>query len=116
MTCIKKIEAVVKDEQIAEIKDALEAAGFLSMTLTPVRGRGRQGGMSLEWRASTYKVDFLHRVMLTLVVKESDVQTITDILIRVCQSDVTGGGGKIFISPVDEVIRIRTGERGIDAL
>lgn len=113
---IKKIEAIVKDEQLNEVKDALEAAGFMGMTITPVRGRGRQGGISLEWRASTYRVDLMHKILLTIVVKAEDVKTVTDVIIEVCKNDPTAGGGKIFISTIDEVIRIRSGETGLDAI
>jgi len=113
---IKKIEAIFKDEQLTEVKDALEAAGFISMTIIPVRGRGRQGGISLEWRATTYRVDLLHKILLSIVVKAEDVSTVVEIITAICQNDVTGGGGKIFISPIEQVIRMRGGETGLDAI
>lgn len=113
---IKKIEAIFKDEQLNEVKDALEAAGFVSMTITPVRGRGRQGGISLEWRASTYRVDLLHKILLSIVVKAEDVEKVIEIITAVCQNDVTGGGGKIFVSPIEQVIRMRGGETGLNAI
>lgn len=116
MTTLKKIEAIFKEDHLGPVKEALEEAGFIGMTIASVKGRGRQGGISLEWRASTYRVDWLPKVCLSIVVKESDVEAITDLIIKVCRGDISGGGGKIFVSPVDQVIRISTGETGIDAL
>ncbi|MEB3286349.1 MAG: P-II family nitrogen regulator [Vampirovibrionales bacterium] len=113
---MKRIEAIIKEENLDAVKSALDEAGFVGMTVFNCRGRGNSGGIDLEWRAGTYRVDFLHKIMLMLVVGENDVQKVVDIIIQVCQADETGGAGKIFISPVDEVIRIRTGERNEQAL
>ena len=108
---MKKIEAIIKEENLNAVKEALEEAGFMEMTVYPVRGRGTKGGIALEWRAGPYKVDFLHKVMMMVVVKDEDYPKVVDIVVKVCRSDQTGGAGKIFISTIDEVIRIRTGER-----
>ncbi len=113
---MKRIEAIIKEENLDAVKEALDAAGFVGMTVYNVRGRGTSGGMSLEWRAGTYKVDFLHKIALVLVVKEADYRQVVDIIVDVCKADLTGGAGKIFVSTVDEVIRIRTGERDENAL
>jgi nitrogen regulatory protein P-II 1 len=113
---MKKIEAVIKEEYVDAVRQALEIAGFSSMTIYPVRGRGASGGMELEWRAGTYKVNFLHKVMLMLVVKEDWYKVAIEIIVDVCKDDLTGGAGKIFVSTVDEVIRIRTGEANTEAL
>jgi len=113
---MKRIEAIIKEENLDGVKDALDAAGFTGLTVLNCRGRGTQGGINLEWRARTYRVDLLHKLMLMLVVKDEDVQTVVDCIVSVCQSDPTAGAGKIFISPVEQVIRIRTGERDDAAL
>jgi len=113
---MKRIDAIIKEESLEAVKTALDGAGFVGMTITHCRGRGTGGGINLEWRAGTYKVDFLHKIMLMLVVKDKDAPLVIEIITSVCQSDPTGGAGKIFVSTVDEVIRIRTGERNEDAL
>jgi nitrogen regulatory protein P-II 1 len=113
---MKRIEAIIKEEHLDAVKAALDAAGFVGMTVSHCRGRGKSGGISLEGRAGTYRVDLLHKIMLMLVVRDQDISTVTDLIINVCRTDQTGGAGKIFISPVEEVIRIRTGERGEDAI
>jgi nitrogen regulatory protein P-II 1 len=113
---MKKIEAIIKEEYVDAVRKALDTAGFSSMTVYPVRGRGASGGLELEWRAGTYKVDFLHKVMLMLVVRDDFYKVAVEIIVDVCKEDPTGGAGKIFVSPVDEVIRIRTGERNTEAL
>lgn len=113
---MKRIEAIIKEENLDAVKAALETAGFVGMTVFHCRGRGKSGGISLEWRAGTYRVDLLHKIMLMLVVCDDDVPTVTALIMEMCRTDQTGGAGKIFISPVDEVIRIRTGERGESAI
>jgi nitrogen regulatory protein P-II 1 len=113
---MKRIEAIIKEENLDTVKSALDAAGFAGMTIFNCRGRGTSGGINLEWRAGTYRVDFLHKMMLMLVVKDDDAPKVIDIIVNVCREDQTGGAGKIFVSPVEEVIRIRTGERNENAL
>jgi len=113
---MKKIEAVIKEEHLDEVKEALSEAGFVSMTVSAVKGRGTRGGIQLEWRAGSYRVDFLAKIMVMLVVKDEDVKPVCDVIVNVCRKDPTGGAGKIFVSTVDEVIRIRTGERDNDVL
>jgi nitrogen regulatory protein P-II 1 len=108
---VKKIEAIIKEENLNAVKEALDAAGYVGMTVYGVKGRGTGGGIMLEWRAGSYKVDFLNKIMLMIVVQERDYRDVIDIIMKVCSTDVTGGAGKIFVSTVDEVIRIRTGER-----
>lgn len=113
---MKRVEAIIKEETLEAIKDGLEAAGFTSMTIFNCRGRGTSGGINLEWRVGTYRVDFLHKILLMLIIKDEEVNKVTDIIINVCKADETGGAGKIIISPIEDVIRIRTGERGHNAI
>lgn len=113
---MKRIEAIIKEESLDAVKTSLDAAGFVGMTIFNCRGRGTSGGINLEWRAGTYRVDFLHKIMLMLVVRDEEAPKVIDIIMEVCKEDQTGGAGKIFVSSVEEVIRIRTGERNEQAL
>jgi nitrogen regulatory protein P-II 1 len=112
---MKKIEAIIRPEKLDPVKNALEEKGFPGMTAVEVKGRGRQKGITLQWRAGEYRVEFLSKLKLTVVVNDEDVE---DVVKTIVGAAWTGsiGDGKIFILPVEEVIRIRTGERGRDAL
>jgi nitrogen regulatory protein P-II 1 len=112
---VKKIEAVVREEKVQELRVALEEQGFTGMTIADVKGRGAQGGISLQWRVGEYKIELLPKKMLMIVVKDSDCEKVADIICQITKSG-NAGDGKIFISTVDEVIRIRTGETGEKAL
>ena len=108
---MKKIEAIIREEKFEVVKKALENKGFLGMTVTEVRGRGQQKGITLQWRVGEYQVDLLTKVKLEVVVADAEAETVLDII---CSSARTGdiGDGIIFIQPVEEVCRVRTGERG----
>jgi nitrogen regulatory protein P-II 1 len=111
----KKIEAIFREEKLNAVKDALYEIGIVGMNVTEVRGHGRQGGIELAGRIGTYKVDFLPRIQLNIVLSDHNVEKTID---TIQQAAKTGniGDGLIFVYPVEEVIRIRTGERGHDAL
>ncbi len=108
---MKKIEAIIRPEKFNEIKTALEAAGFVGLTIFEVKGRGRQKGVVLSYRTSEYRVDLLPKTKLELVVDDTEVEKVVGII---CDTGKTGnmGDGKIFILPTEEVIRVRTCERG----
>lgn len=112
---MKKIEAIVREDTFHLIKFALEEKGFISMTVTKVSGRGKQSGVTLNWRGSDHRVEFLPKRKIEMVVNDDDCQLIIDII---CEKGNTNnpGDGKIFVLPVDEAIRIRTGERGVLAI
>ncbi len=112
---LKKIEAVIRIEKLEEVKKALEAEGFVGMTITEVKGRGTQKGVNLEWRAGEYHVDFLPKLKLELVVDEFDCDRAVKAILDAAQTGKIGDG-KIFVSPVENVIRVRTQERGRKAL
>lgn len=112
---MKKIEAIIRIEKLDEMRIALEAGGFVGMTLTEVKGRGAQKGITLEWRAGDYRVEFLPKLKLELVVDAVDVEKAVKIITETAKSG-KAGDGKIFVYPVDEVIRVRTGERGKKAI
>lgn len=112
---MKKIEAVIREEKLQEIHEALQQKGFTGITVYEVRGHGAQGGVSLQWRVGEYRVDLLPKRMIMLIVKDEDCPIAVDVICKVSNSGVAGDG-KIFISPIEEVIRIRTGESGEKAL
>jgi nitrogen regulatory protein P-II 1 len=112
---MKKIEAIIREEKLQELRIALEEAGFMSMTVFDVKGRGAQGGVSLQWRVGEYRIELLPKKVIMLVVKDEDDQKVVAIICKICQSGAAGDG-KIFISAIDEVIRVRTGESGENAL
>ena len=115
MDSMKKIEAIIRIEKLEEVRVALDKEGFIGMTVTEVKGRGSQKGITLEWRAGEYRVEFLPKLKLELVVDEFDVERAVKCIIESARTGKTGDG-KIFISPVDNVIRVRTGERGAKAM
>ncbi|MCX7927782.1 MAG: P-II family nitrogen regulator [Candidatus Omnitrophica bacterium] len=112
---MKKIEAFVRPEKIKEVRQALENLGVSGFNITQVDGRGNQGGVVQKFQGREYKVGVLPKTKIEIVVKDDMVDRIVDTIIT---SARTGefGDGKIFISPVEEAIRIRTGERGESAL
>ncbi|MEZ5334082.1 MAG: P-II family nitrogen regulator [Methanolobus sp.] len=110
-----KIEAIIRPTKIHEVKDALEEAGFESVTVTDVKGRGKQKGVMQQWRGRKYCVDLLPKIKMEMVVKEEDVDKVVDIIVKTAETGSIGDG-KIFISPISKIIRIRTGETDGDAL
>ncbi|HTN77257.1 MAG TPA: P-II family nitrogen regulator [Pirellulaceae bacterium] len=112
---MKKIEAVVRHNMLEAIKDALVKANFHGMTVTEVRGFGRQKGQTEMYRGAEYKIDFVPKIQIAIITADADVATVTEIIIKTAQTGKIGDG-KMFISDLEEVIRIRTGESGDDAL
>ena len=112
---MKKIEAIIKPFKLEDVKDALTEAGITGMTVSDVKGYGRQQGHSELYRGAEYVVDFLPKIKIELIVANRDVDSTLDI---VTQAAKTGkiGDGKIFISPVERVVRIRTGEEDEEAI
>jgi nitrogen regulatory protein PII len=112
---MKLITAIVKPFKLDDVKDALRAAGVQGITVSEVRGFGRQGGHSETYRGAEYKIDFVPKVRLELVVDDSSVDAV---IAAIKASANTGkiGDGKIWVSAVDRLVRIRTGEEGPDAI
>ena len=111
----KKIEAIFREEKLNAVKTALYEIGIVGMNVIEVRGHGRQGGIELAGRIGTYKVDLLPRVQLNIVLSDHNVEKTIETIQRAAQTGNIGDG-IIFVYPVEEVIRIRNGERGHDAL
>lgn len=112
---MKKIEAIIKPFKLDDVKEALQDMGLEGLTVTEVRGFGRQKGHTELYRGAEYVVDFLPKVKLEIVVADDRVDATIDTIVRVAQTGRIGDG-KIFVSPIEDVIRIRTGERGPNAL
>ncbi len=112
---MKKIEAIIKPFKLDDVKDALAEKGIEGMTVIEVKGHGRQKGHTELYRGAEYVVDFLPKVKVELVVTESQLD---EALAAICEAAATGkvGDGKIFVTAVEQVIRIRTGERDEDAI
>jgi nitrogen regulatory protein P-II 1 len=109
---VKKIEAIIRPERLERVKDALADAGFMGLNVVNVTGRGAQRGVTYEGRAGErFVVDMLPKVKLEAVVRDDQVQKVVDIVVQAARTGNVGDG-KIFISPVEDVIRVRTGERG----
>jgi nitrogen regulatory protein P-II 1 len=112
---IKKLEAFIRDEALDAVKDALQSIGIVGMNIHEVRGHGRQGGIELSWRGTSYQMDMLPKMQINIVLSDRNVEKAVE---AITQAARTGkeGDGLIFIYPVEDVIRIRTGERGREAL
>jgi nitrogen regulatory protein P-II 1 len=112
---MKNIKAIIKTFKLDDVKDRLREVGVQGMTVTEAKGFGRTGGKKEVYRGSTYAVDFVRKVVIELVVKDEMVKQVVETVLAVARTGSIGDG-KIFISPVEDVIRIRTGERGEDAI
>lgn len=112
---MKKIEAIIRSEKLDDLREALDGKGLSSMTVTEVKGRGAQKGITLEWRVGDYRVEFIPKIKVELVVNAGAVDQVVATILSVCSTGKVGDG-KIFISPIEEVIRIRTKEKGRGAI
>ena len=112
---MKKIEAVIKPFKLDDVKEALNELGVVGMTVTEVRGFGRQKGHTELYRGSEYTIDFLPKVRVEVVVDDDRVDRVADAIVGAARTG-TIGDGKVWVSPVEELIRVRTGELGHDAL
>ena len=112
---MKKIDAIIKPFKLEDVKEALAAVGIEGMTVTEVKGFGRQKGHTEIYRGSEYTVDFLPKVKLEIVLDDDRVQDAVNAIVKSAKTDKIGDG-KVFISPIEGVTRIRTGETGAEAV
>jgi nitrogen regulatory protein P-II 1 len=112
---VRKIEAIIKPFKLDEVKESLAEIGVVGMTVTEVKGFGRTGGKREIYRGSEYVVDFVPKVKLEIIVRTEQVNEVIDTIERAAHTGKIGDG-KIFVTPVEEVVRIRTGERGPEAI
>ena len=112
---MKKVEAIIRHHKLEDVKKALTERGIVGMTVTEVRGFGRQKGHTEMYRGTEYTVDFLPKIKLEVVVPDAKLQTVLDTIVRAAQTGQVGDG-KMFVSDLSEVVRIRTGESGENAI
>jgi nitrogen regulatory protein P-II 1 len=112
---MKLIEAIIRQERLDAVKTALEASGYFGMTVSEVSGRGRQGGLTLQWRVGEYKVDLLPKIKVEVVVLDEDVARILNAITTAARTGEMGDG-KLFVLPVENAVRVRTGEEGDNAI
>lgn len=110
-----KIEAIIREDKLNDVKEALKELGIVGMNVFEVRGHGRQGGLEFAGRTGTYFVDMLTKVQVNIVLSDHNVDATIDTICKAARTGETGDG-LIFVYPIKEVIRIRTGERGQEAL
>jgi nitrogen regulatory protein P-II 1 len=112
---MKKIEAIIRPEKVDDVRKALDKAGYPGVTISEVEGHGKQKGVTRQWRGESYKVDLLPKVKLEIVVSDKDSDRTISTIVSAAKTGAVGDG-KIFVSEVKDVVRIRTGERGEEAL
>ncbi len=112
---MKKIEAIIRHYKLEEVKDALTEVGVKGITVSEVRGFGRQKGHKEQYRGAEYTVDFLPKVKMEVVAADEDVKAVIDTILQTARTGQIGDG-KIFVTNLEEAIRIRTGETGAESL
>jgi nitrogen regulatory protein P-II 1 len=112
---MKKIEAIIREEKLDAVKKALEERSYFGITVSEVSGRGKQKGITLQWRAGEYRVDLLPKIKVEVVVLDEDVTEAIDAIVTNARTGETGDG-KIFVTPVETVVRVRTGDRNEAAI
>lgn len=112
---MKKVEAIIRPFKLDDVKIALVNAGIVGMTVSEVRGFGRQKGQMERYRGSEFTVEFLQKLKVEIVVEDNQVDMVVEKIIAAARTGEIGDG-KIFISPIDQVIRIRTGEKNLEAV
>ena len=112
---MKLVTAVIKPFKLDDVKNGLKSAGVVGITVSEVRGFGRQGGHTETYRGTEYQVDFLPKVKLEIVVDDAEVPGVVDAIAAAAKTDKIGDG-KIWVTTIDDLVRIRTGEQGPDAI
>ena len=115
---MKLVTAIIKPHQLDEVKEALEAFGIQGMTISEAQGYGRQRGHSEVYRGAEYAVDFVPKSRVEILVDDMDASSVVDVILKSARTGRTGriGDGKVWVMPVEDVARVRTGERGIEAI
>jgi len=112
---MKRIEAIIKPFKLEDVKDALSEAGITGMTVSDVKGYGRQQGHSELYRGAEYVVDFLPKIKVDIIIEEGRVDEVVELIIEAARTGKIGDG-KIFVSPIEKIVRIRTGEEDEEAI
>ncbi len=112
---MKKLEVIIRPEKLEAVRQAMEAVGYPGITLTEAEGHGKQKGMTQQWRGETYCVPFLPKMKLEIVIADADLEKMIQAVTKAARTGAVGDG-KIFVSDIRDVVRIRTGERGEQAI
>ncbi len=112
---MKIVTAIVKPFKLDDVKTALKDAGVVGITVTEVKGFGRQGGHTETYRGTEYKIDFVPKVKLEIVIDDADVDRVVDAVVAAAATGKIGDG-KVWVTPVESIVRIRTGEQGAEAI
>ncbi|KMY68129.1 nitrogen regulatory protein P-II 1 [Desulfocarbo indianensis] len=112
---MKKIEAIIREDKLNDVKEALAEIGIMGMNVVEIRGRGRQGGITLAGRSGSYQVDMLPKIQINIILSDHNLDDTVNAILKAGRTG-DAGDGLIFVYPVDEVVRIRTGERGHEAV
>ena len=112
---MKKIEAIIRPEKLEEVRNALEAVNYAGLMITEIEGHGKQKGITQQWRGKKYKVELISKIKIEIVAHDKDAEKIMDAIAKTAKTGEIGDG-KIFIYPVENAMRIRTGEKGDIAL
>jgi len=112
---MKKIEAIIREEKLEAVRIALQNSGYYGMTVSEVSGHGREGGLVLQWRVGEYKVDLLPKLKVEVVVLDEDVPKTLNAITGAARTGESGDG-KIFVLPVEDAVRVRTGDDGENAI
>jgi len=112
---MKKIEAIIRPEKLGEVRKQLDKSGYPGIMITEIEGHGKQKGLEQQWRGEKYKLEFLPKVKLEIIAKDSDADRIVSAIMETARTGAVGDG-KIFISDIEDAVRIRTGDRGEKAV
>ena len=112
---MKKIEAIIRPEKLGEVRKQLDKSGYPGIMITEIEGHGKQKGLEQQWRGEKYKLEFLPKVKLEIIAKDSDADRIVSAIMQTARTGAVGDG-KIFISDIQDAVRIRTGDRGEKAV
>jgi|SRR5208337_534847 len=111
----RKIEAILREDSLDAVKDALYEIGIVGLNVFEIRGHGRQGGIRMSWRGTSYRMDLLPKIQLNIILSDHNVEKAIEAIFRAARTGKEGDG-IIFVYPVEDVVRIRTGERGHAAI
>lgn len=112
---MKKIEAIIRPEKLPSVRQALEDIGYPGITITEVKGHGKQKGITQQWRGQAYRIEYLNKVKIEVVVLDEDEDKMVNAIVRKARSGQVGDG-KVFVYPCENAIRVRTGDSGANAI
>jgi len=112
---MRLVTAIIKPHKLDDVKDALKGAGLAGTTISEVKGFGRQGGHTETYRGTEYQIDFVPKVRVEVVIDDGDMDRVVDVIVKAASTGKIGDG-KVWVTPVEAIVRIRTGEQGVDAI